>query len=302
MKTTIECIPCFVKQMKELVKVVLNKPDDQIKLLKETLSFLSKIPIQRLKPPQVAKLLYGFVREKTLVEDPYRKIKEFSNKLAKDLLPQLRSLIKESDNPFETALRLSIAGNIIDYGQARKIKKDVVEWTINRVLKARFKEDVLNELYCDIEKSKRILYIGDNAGEVFFDKLFIEQFPGHAQITFCVRGGPIINDATREDALEAGIEKICKLIDTGDFTPGVILEECSEEFLEEFNKADFIISKGQGNYETLSDLLEKKIYFLFETKCEPVSKNTGFKIGEPVILCNKKMAEANGNRTHLPGF
>ena len=286
MKVFVVCIPCFVKQITEIAKIVSNDQDFQMDLLRDALATLSNIPFHKLKPPQVAKRLHELVKEKSGIDDPYLEIKKRSDALAKRLTDELKKLVKESDDPFEIALRLAIAGNIIDYGQARNVDDSIVEKTIQETLDAKLDKRMIKALYLDIKKSSSILYIGDNAGEIYFDKLFLQMIP-NSSITFVVRGRPIINDATMDDAIEAGIHKLTKVIDTGDGTPGVVLEDCSNEFIRAFSEADLIISKGQGNFETLSDIDDKKIYFLLKIKCEPVAQITGHKLGESVILCNR---------------
>ena len=287
MKVSVACIPCFIKQLSEVVRIVSENKDLQLQLLKDTLEKLSCLPLSKLKPPQVAKLLHTFIKGKAGVSDPYMDIKKKSNGLAKVLTKRLEEHIQKSNNPFETGLRLAIAGNIIDYGQTGDVNNSVIEKSINESLNAKLDTEIIESLYHDAKRCKNILYIADNAGEIYFDKLFIQRIP-NTSITLAVRGNPIINDATIQDAIEAGINEICKVIDTGDGTPGVILKDCSKDFVDTFLKADIIISKGQGNYETLSDIKDKNIYFLFKIKCTPVAKNTGHKLGETVILCNKK--------------
>ncbi|RLB11320.1 MAG: hypothetical protein DRG27_01420 [Deltaproteobacteria bacterium] len=287
MKVSIECVPCFLKQIYEVTGIVCKDPKDQLSLLRECIVKLSELPLRDMKPPQVAKILHSFIKKKSGISDPYKEFKKMSNLIARSLVEKLRHKVKDSEDPFETSLRLAIAGNIIDYGQARDVNDKVVENSIEESLSAELDSALIKRLYNDIQKSDFVLYLGDNAGEVFFDKLFIEHFPKHS-VVFAVRGAPIINDATVEDVIEAELHKICtKVIDTGDETPGIVLEDCSKEFIDIFKKADIIISKGQGNFETLSDTKGKRIYFLFKIKCEPVSHETGYEFGRTVILCRE---------------
>jgi len=144
-------------------------------------------------------------------------------------MPSLKELIKSSANPFETAVRLAIAGNIIDCGQGDYIDEEKIKKTISQFLDQPVSKDVINDLKEEIEKASNILYLGDNAGEIFFDRLLIEELKGYP-ITFVVRGAPTINDALRDDARMAGLDKLVKAVDNGSYVPGAILEECSEEF------------------------------------------------------------------------
>ena len=184
---------------------------------------------------------------------------------------------KKSSNPpidlndFETRVRLAIAGNIIDFGvnthldmdTAKKIILDSFQKPIDRKSLARFQEK--------IESSKNILYLLDNCGEAVFDKILME--PYGSKITLCTRGFPVLNDVTRAELEMSGLNGITKrIIDTGDYTPGITMEKSSPEFLEAFRTTDLIIAKGQGNYETLSDCTEQ-IVFLFMAKCPTVCQH-----------------------------
>jgi hypothetical protein len=138
--------------------------------------------------------------------------------------------------------------------------------------------DMLRE---SIDSAKNILYLGDNCGEIVFDRLLIEQLPLD-KVTFVVRGGPIINDATMGDARETGMTELVNVIDNGSNIPGTVLEKCSKEFRECFVDADLIIAKGQGNYETLSSC-EKNIFFLLQAKCPVISGHIGCEQGSFIV-------------------
>ena len=147
----------------------------------------------------------------------------------------------------------------------------------------------VKEFYNTVMAANKILYIGDNAGECFFDSLLLDYLPLE-KIKFVVRGAPIINDATMEDALAAGINKKCPVITTGDNAPGILLDRCSVEFREAFEKSDLIISKGQGNYESLSDYDDKTIIFLTKVKCDVIATDIGFPLGSNVLkICGSKI-------------
>ena len=133
-----------------------------------------------------------------------------------------------------------------------------------------------------IHRSEHILYIADNAGECFFDVPLLDVLPT-GKVTYAVRGGPVLNDATLEDAHAAGIPDRCTVIDTGDHAPGILLDRCSPAFLRAFKDSDLIISKGQGNYESMSDMTEKTIVFLTKVKCEMIAQDIGHRLGSNVI-------------------
>ena len=135
-----------------------------------------------------------------------------------------------------------------------------------------------------MREAKDILYLGDNAGEIVFDRLFIEQMP-HEKVTYVVRGEPIINDVTIEDAREVDMFDLVDVIDNGSDAPGTILETCSHEFQQRFASSDLVIAKGQGNYETLSDV-NKRIFFLLQVKCPVIAKDIGFEVGSFIVKAN----------------
>ena len=233
-------------------------------------------------PPSVGGDIHRIVRLLSGDSDPYLEIKKDSNTSAMKLMPALKELIKSSANPFETAVRLAIAGNIIDSGPGNDVSQEKMRKTISQCLDQPISKDAINELKEEIGKASNILYLGDNAGEVFFDRLLIEGLNGYP-ITFVVRGAPTINDALEDDARMAGIDALVKIVDNGSDVPGTIIEECSEEFRRLFFEADLIIAKGQGNYETLSDE-RKMIFFLLKAKCPVIANDIGCHEGDMVIV------------------
>jgi damage-control phosphatase, subfamily I len=178
-------------------------------------------------------------------------------------------------------LHLAIAGNIIDFGAKHDFSDELIHKEIDDALKVELNNDTVEKFRQSIENAENILYLGDNSGEIVFDKLFIEQLP-REKITFAVRGSHIINDALLEDAKTIGLTNIVNVIDNGFNAPGTVLKNCSEEFQTAFNNADLIISKGQGNYETLSES-NKNIVFLLKIKCDIVARDLKGKVGDFVI-------------------
>jgi uncharacterized protein with ATP-grasp and redox domains len=215
----------------------------------------------------------------TGISNPYASEKKESNISTLKLYKDLRIKVLESPNPFGMALRLSIAGNIMDYGASGSFE---VEPTIHRVLESDFAIDHSIELEKRIKSSTKILYLGDNAGEIVFDKLFIEMIM-HPHLTFAVRGSNVLNDATIEDAQEVGIDLVADVISNGYDAPSTVLSECSTEFLKIYNEADLIISKGQGNFEGLINENDPRIFFLLMIKCEVVAEIIGVEKGSFVV-------------------
>jgi uncharacterized protein with ATP-grasp and redox domains len=204
----------------------------------------------------------------TNINDLYIDEKKESNAIAKKLYAEWKPKVLAAENTFESALRLSIAGNIMDYGANNDFD---LHKTIEKVMVSNFAINHSLELKKCIAHSKNLLYLGDNAGEIVFDKLFIEIMQ-HKNVTFAVRGSAVLNDATMDDALEVNMNEQAKLITNGYDAPSTVLSLSSLEFLEVYNKADLIISKGQGNLEGLIHENDPRIFFLLMIKCDVVAE------------------------------
>lgn len=281
MKIDLECIPCLLGQAFEALGLVTDDQRNRERIVKQVLSRLANESFDKT-PASVGGDVHRIVRRLSGYSDPYLEIKKDSNTLAIRLMPSLKELIKRSTDPFETAVRLAIAGNMIDYSHGDHISEKKIQKTISQYLDREVGKGIINELREEIGKATNILYLGDNAGEVFFDKLLIEELQGYP-ITFVVRGAPTINDVLEDDARMAGINTLVEVVDNGSDVPGTIVEWCSEEFKRQFMQADLVIAKGEGNYETLSDE-KKNIFFLLKVKCPVIAKDIGCQEGEMVIV------------------
>lgn len=280
MKIGLECIPCFVRQAFEAGGLVTSDNELRERILREVLSYLSEKSFDGTAP-SIGRDIHGIVKTLTGDNDPYYKAKQDSNTLALQLIPSLKGSIQDSLDPFETALRLAIAGNIIDYGQGDTIDEETIKNALSQCLTQPIARDSIENLKHELSQASNILYLADNAGEIVFDRLLIDELQ-HYPVRLAVRGKPIINDALREDAARAGIDTVIEVIDNGADIPGTIIEECSQEFRERFFESDLIIAKGQGNYETLSDS-PKKIFFLLKVKCPVIARDIGCNVGDIVV-------------------
>ncbi|HTN68459.1 MAG TPA: ARMT1-like domain-containing protein [Dysgonamonadaceae bacterium] len=222
----------------------------------------------------------------TGVNNPYAKEKAESNSLSLSLYKKFRTKVLESANPFDMALCLAIAGNIIDYGANANFDVPV---TIQKVLESEFAIDHSKELITRIKSASRILYLGDNAGEIVFDKLFIEMIM-HPRLTFVVRGSHVLNDATLEDAQQVGMNLVADVISNGYDAPSTVLSECSDEFLRHYNEADLIISKGQGNFEGLIEENDPRIFHLLMVKCDVVAELLHVE-KDSFVVCNNSIVD-----------
>jgi hypothetical protein len=186
-------------------------------------------------------------------------------------------LIAEANDPLDAAVRLSIAGNIIDLGPNLKYDLwDVVERTLIQAFavddRAAFREA--------LARAKRVLYLADNAGETVFDRVLIETL--HVPVSYAVKGGPILNDATLEDALAAGVDSAARIVSTGSDAPGTVLRRCSQEFQQLYHEADLVIAKGQANYETLS-ADGARTFFLLQAKCSVLARDADVPVGSIIL-------------------
>ncbi|HQH71424.1 MAG TPA: ARMT1-like domain-containing protein, partial [bacterium] len=196
-------------------------------------------------------------------------------------LPELKAMIDTAPDPLITAARLAIAGNVIDMGVNGTVTETDVRRSIQHALEEPFTGDSAGFQQA-IVQARDILYLADNAGEIVFDRLLIEQLPP-GRVTVAVRGAPILNDATLTDARAVGLHEIAEIIDNGSDAPGTVLEDCSPEFNRRFAAAGLILAKGQGNFETLNDE-SRGIFFLFKAKCPVIAAHAGVPVGAQVCM------------------
>ncbi|MCD4697359.1 MAG: ARMT1-like domain-containing protein [Bacteroidales bacterium] len=276
MKTYLDCLHCFMSQALRAGRMATKDEKKIKKLLDDVGCMIKDIPLDNT-PPETGDLIYQKVREITGIEDPYKKIKESNIREALSLYPILKDLVKNSDNKLITAIRIAIAGNVIDLGVGKEfnIVKDV-----NKILVQDFAIFDFEEFKYQLKNAKSILYLGDNAGESVFDKILIEEL--YKPVTYVVRDVPVINDVTVEDAISSGLDEVAEIISSGSSAPGTILNLCNDAFLEMFTNADMIISKGQGNYEGLSNV-DRSVFFLLKAKCHVIANNLKVKENDIVL-------------------
>jgi hypothetical protein len=280
MKTYLECYPCVLRQAIEAARMSGATHEQSRQIVDETLMLLKDLP-EGLTPPDIGARVHQMVRELTGHADPYDQVKQKATQQALALLPEMRDIVPKSNNPLETALRLSIAGNIIDFGPNPAYDLGAV---VQRVLSQDFAINDMARLQDRLAGAKEILFLGDNAGETVFDRLLIETLT--IPVTYVVRGGPILNDATLADARAAGLDQAAALMDNGARIPGTVLSECRPAFRETFHAAGLILAKGQGNYETLSDV-PAPLFFLLQVKCPVIGRDIGAPAGSIVIKAGK---------------
>jgi uncharacterized protein with ATP-grasp and redox domains len=280
MKTYLDCIPCFFRQALDAARLVTDDEAIHEQILRDVIDLTNRLNLHQ-SPPAMGQLIHRRIRELAENPDPYRDLKKRHNHLAMELYELLELTVRHSNNPIDTAVRLAIAGNIIDLGVKTSISDSDIQQTINDSLNAPIDSSTIETFRSDTDNAREILYLADNAGEIVFDRLLIEQLSAE-KITVAVKGSPVINDATMEDAIDTGLTKLVRVVDNGSDAPGTILETCSETFRTHFDRADLIIAKGQGNYETLSDI-DKNIYFILKAKCPIIAKHLDCPVGTRVL-------------------
>jgi len=285
-KLSLDCFPCFLRQTLEASRISNADEKTQRKILNSVMEVLQDVS-EETTPPEIGSLVHRTIRAATGNLDPYEEIKRDHNERILNIEGELMAVLDTSSSPLMNAVKLAGTGNLIDMGPERKWSDvvDIFEGFMDK--ESGFFDYSRFEI--SLSKAKTLLYIGDNAGEIVLDKILLKKLIENSvvDITFAVRGRPIINDATMKDARYVGITDIVKVIDTGADFPGVVLESSSEDFLNHYYNADMILSKGQGNYESLSDRSEP-IFFLLQAKCPVIANKIGCNVGDLVLkeACN----------------
>lgn len=280
MKLYLDCYPCILNQTISAIRSLNISDESQKEIFASALEIIYHADSE--KPPvELVADVHSVIKHKTGIDDLYKIQKQSSTKAALALYKKAKKTIDQSDDPFETAVRLTIAGNIIDYGISRSF--DLTS-EIDRVLEQPFAINHLDLLRKEISQANTILYLADNVGETIFDRLLIETMKKN--VLYAVKELPILNDALEEDAIQAGVDQVAKIISSGVDTPGTVLSRASNSFLEIFHNAEIIISKGQGNFEALSDQTEN-IFFILQSKCDMLSRSIGAPVGGLIVKSAK---------------
>ena len=287
MKAKLDCIPCFQRQALEATRFVTEDIILQEKILRRVITELENMDWTGT-PPEMAHIVHQIVKEECKVNDPYKDIKKQYNDIALSLYPEMKEIVNNSTDPLLSAVRLAIAGNIIDFGASSQF--DLNE-TISKVLEKEFAINDFDKLLETLGRSRVLLYLADNTGEIVFDKILLETILNMYKINkilFGVKGAPIINDAMLEDAKYVGIQTLpeVEFIEIGIDIPNTGIERNSAEFLNLLNSSDIVISKGQGNYEALSK--HNNIFFLLMAKCPVIADDLNVKIGDIILKKTKK--------------
>jgi damage-control phosphatase, subfamily I len=272
------CFFCFTRAFERLLAKESISKEAKNSFTRDMIT-LYQSKWDELYSPEFSRELHTILRNYTNNPDPYKEEKRLNNDQALILISESEKIVKQSADPFQTSLKIAIAGNIIDFAANDSFN---ILLTIEKALDSGFAIDQSNQLKKELEKARSVLYLGDNAGEIVFDKLFIETIK-HPNLTYVVRGGPVINDATMEDAEYIGMNNVARVISNEYDAPSTIINKSGKLFQEYFSEADLIISKGQGNLEGLLTLNDKRIFFLLMVKCDVIAELLKVKRGDLIV-------------------
>jgi len=276
MRTYLDCYPCFLRQALEAARQTGASYREQKEILERVLEALRDLDVTS-SPPEIGDRVHRIVRETMGQDDPYLSIKEEQTSAAMALYPRMKELLEQADDALDVAVRLAIAGNVIDAAPGHRYDL----WaSVERVLAQPFATNNGGSFRRAVAEAERILYLADNAGEAVFDRVLIETL--EAPVMYAVKSAPVLNDATQEDAEAAGIDKAAVIVRTGSDAPGTILSRCSSTFHQLYESADVVIAKGQANYETLSQM-GPQVHFLLQVKCPVIARDVGVPVGSIVM-------------------
>lgn len=285
MKASNACLPCMIGQAYNTAVLCTDDEQRQKEILDAVLARYVGIDLAET-PAVLSQVAYELCRSMSGCEDPYLALKRVSNEAAMKLYPELQARLAGAADPLRDALLLAVAGNIIDLAIAQEydLSKDIV----NQVERG-FDVDEIEGFRNAASGAKRILYLGDNAGEIVFDRLLIEVL-GPERVTLMVKAGPIVNDALLADVEQVGLADLVRVVDTGSNYFGFPWQHVSEAAREEFRAADLVISKGHANFETVTELGPEanKTWYLLKVKCKEVARQIGTHCGAVVLLSHAR--------------
>ena len=284
MKISYECGPCFLRQAREALD--LSTDDEMLKMevIGEIFTYLSQNFSSGTNSNNTGSTMHEIIKRKTGCRDPYYQEKIESNRLALKYLPDVKKIL-DNDDSLENYVKIAIVGNIMDFGAFTL--DDDIESVIKNSLEKDLAIKDIEEFENSLRSNDKVLYLVDNTGEIVFDKLLLNKMKEYdLDITIAVKSEPILNDACMPEALDAGLDEFGDIVEIGAGTVGYVDSKISDEFREIFNDHKFIISKGMGNYEGLTeiDLSDKEIYFLLCAKCNTISRDIGVNLHDMLLF------------------
>ncbi len=279
MNIRVECVPCLLNQALSAARVLGLGDRAARRLMLRCAEELRWLKWDE-PAPLMGRRVHRILSEVTGDPDPYRGVKDASTDAALALLPGMEAVVAAAPDPFLAAVRVAIAGNVIDFGTGGRPAMGVEE-AASTALSLDVDEATVESLRRRIGEAQDVLFLADNAGELVFDRPLLDLI-GADKVTVVVRGGPVINDATLRDARRAGLTDRYTVVTSGVDIPGIWLPECSADTLDRFERADLVLSKGQGNFETL-DGQARPVFFLFLVKCVSVASSLGVELHEAMV-------------------
>jgi damage-control phosphatase, subfamily I len=281
MRIDVECVPCFVRQARETVCRVTSDEALRWRAMRAVCALVDGVTTD-MCPPQFAERVYDAVASVTGVSDPFIAEKRRANELAAKIEPRLCEVLAWTADPLLAAVKFSIAGNSMDLGVVQEYGD--VGSLADSLLAAPLGVDDYQLFLERLSSARHVLVVGDNNGELVFDRLLLEQMRKvrPCRYTYVVRGRPVINDVTRDDALSVGMDRVAEIAACGSGAPGLVLDACGEDARRMFMQADMVVAKGQGNYEALSDA-PRDVFFLLMVKCAVVSRDVQAPVGVAVV-------------------
>jgi uncharacterized protein with ATP-grasp and redox domains len=283
MRTYLDCLPCLMGQALRAARAATDDEEVQRKVVNAVAGLIPELSLG-LKPPEIAQRGYRLISQITGNNDPFHQAKVEANRTALALWPQLKQLVEQSADGLFMACRLAILANSLDFGP--NFVHGDIEAVIDETAMCSLPLAVNNydQFWSSLNSSRSLLYLGDNAGEIVFDRLLIEEIHRVKELEtyFVVRESPVINDVTVDDALAVDMGRVAKVVSNGSDAPATILSQCSDGLQQLFHSADVIIAKGQGNYESLEGE-PGNIFFLLRAKCPLLAELLGVSVGDCVL-------------------
>ena len=284
MKISYECGPCFLRQAMEALDLSTDDEALKMEIMEDIFKFLSHNFKQNTNSNSTGSKMHNMIKQKTGCTDPYRNEKIEGNEIAMRYLPDVKRIL-EKDDSLENHVKIAIIGNILDFGAFTL--DDDIESVIRNSLEKDLTIKDIEEFEKALREHDKVLYLVDNTGEIVFDKLLLEKIREYdLDITIAVKSEPILNDACMKEALDAGLDEFGNIVEIGCGTVGYVDSEISDEFREIFENHKFVISKGMGNYEGLTeiDLSDKDVFFLLCAKCNTISRDIGVNLHDMLLF------------------
>ena len=284
-RMNMRCVECNIRQVLQVSDRLALPTDTREALMRDVLSYLATADYGKSNP-EIMGRTWQIILTHTGNPDPYLHTKRRYNEALAAHEAALEKRIAVSGDPYQTALKMAIAGNLIDFAARVSFTRELLLAKLATMDATPLAIDDTQRLYKALGSARSLLYLGDNCGEIVLDKLFLQQIHRQwpaLQLRFAVRGQPVVNDITLADADQVGMSEVAEVLSNGDDSLGTVLSRVSPEFLALFNASDVIIAKGQGNYESLNGLARPGLFHLFMAKCPLVANGLGVDNGS--IVC-----------------